>query len=54
MNYILFFFLFFFLQYVSEVVIGAPFAVTKDLLDHFKVRAHAIINFYHCIGNRKK
>uniref|UniRef100_A0AAX7VZE1 ethanolamine-phosphate cytidylyltransferase n=1 Tax=Astatotilapia calliptera TaxID=8154 RepID=A0AAX7VZE1_ASTCA len=24
-------------QYVSEVVIGAPFAVTKDLLDHFKV-----------------
>lgn len=28
---------FFFSQYVSEVVIGAPFAVTKDLLDHFKV-----------------
>uniref|UniRef100_A0A672YIE3 ethanolamine-phosphate cytidylyltransferase n=1 Tax=Sphaeramia orbicularis TaxID=375764 RepID=A0A672YIE3_9TELE len=25
------------LSYVSEVVIGAPFAVTKDLLDHFKV-----------------
>uniref|UniRef100_A0A8C5N8C5 ethanolamine-phosphate cytidylyltransferase n=1 Tax=Gouania willdenowi TaxID=441366 RepID=A0A8C5N8C5_GOUWI len=24
-------------RYVSEVVIGAPFAVTKDLLDHFKV-----------------
>ena len=24
-------------QYVSEVVIGAPFEVTKDLLDHFKV-----------------
>ncbi|XP_029364397.1 ethanolamine-phosphate cytidylyltransferase-like isoform X5 [Echeneis naucrates] len=23
-------------RYVSEVVIGAPFAVTKDLLDHFK------------------
>lgn len=30
-------FCFVFLQYVSEVVIGAPFAVTKDLLDHFKV-----------------
>lgn len=29
----------FFSQYVSEVVIGAPFAVTKDLLDHFKVGA---------------
>lgn len=27
---------FVFSQYVSEVVIGAPFAVTKDLLDHFK------------------
>lgn len=26
-----------FLQYVSEVVIGAPYAVGKDLLDHFKV-----------------
>ena len=25
------------LQYVSEVVIGAPYAVGKDLLDHFKV-----------------
>lgn len=25
-------------QYVSEVVIGAPYAVGKDLLDHFKVR----------------
>ncbi|XP_030645690.1 ethanolamine-phosphate cytidylyltransferase isoform X2 [Chanos chanos] len=24
-------------RYVSEVVIGAPYAVTKDLLDHFKV-----------------
>uniref|UniRef100_A0A671N272 ethanolamine-phosphate cytidylyltransferase n=1 Tax=Sinocyclocheilus anshuiensis TaxID=1608454 RepID=A0A671N272_9TELE len=24
-------------QYVSEVVIGAPYAVTKDLLEHFKV-----------------
>ncbi|KAK7939803.1 hypothetical protein WMY93_003129 [Mugilogobius chulae] len=24
-------------RYVSEVVIGAPFAVTKDLLEHFKV-----------------
>ena len=30
-------FLFVSSQYVSEVVIGAPFAVTKDLLDHFKV-----------------
>lgn len=25
-------------QYVSEVVIGAPYAVTAELLDHFKVR----------------
>ena len=25
------------LQYVSEVVIGAPYAVTADLMDHFKV-----------------
>jgi len=24
-------------KYVNEVVIGAPFAVTADLLDHFKV-----------------
>lgn len=24
-------------QYVSEVVIGAPYTVGKDLLDHFKV-----------------
>ena len=24
-------------QYVSEVVIDAPYAVTKDLMDHFKV-----------------
>lgn len=24
-------------QYVSEVVIGAPYAVTADLLDHFRV-----------------
>lgn len=24
-------------QYVSEVVIGAPYSVTQDLLDHFKV-----------------
>lgn len=24
-------------QYVSEVVIGAPFSVTADLMDHFKV-----------------
>ena len=28
----------FFFQYVSEVVIGAPYAVSGDLLDHFKVR----------------
>lgn len=27
------------LQYVSEVVIGAPYAVTADLLDHFRVSA---------------
>ena len=25
------------LQYVSEVVIGAPYAVTAELMDHFKV-----------------
>lgn len=25
-------------QYVSEVVIGAPYSVTAELLDHFKVR----------------
>uniref|UniRef100_A0A4W5PDL9 ethanolamine-phosphate cytidylyltransferase n=1 Tax=Hucho hucho TaxID=62062 RepID=A0A4W5PDL9_9TELE len=25
-------------RYVSEVVIGAPYAVTRELLDHFKVR----------------
>lgn len=25
-------------QYVSEVVIGAPYAVTAELLGHFKVR----------------
>lgn len=31
------FVLFCFQKYVSEVVIGAPFAVTRDLLDHFKV-----------------
>lgn len=24
-------------QYVDEVVIGAPYIVTKDLLDHFRV-----------------
>lgn len=24
-------------KYVSEVVIGAPYTVTKDLMDHFKV-----------------
>lgn len=24
-------------QYVNEVVIGAPYCVTEDLLDHFKV-----------------
>lgn len=27
-----------FLQYVSEVVIGAPYSVTAELLNHFKVR----------------
>ena len=26
------------LQYVSEVVIGAPYSVTADLMDHFKVK----------------
>ena len=24
-------------QYVNEVVIGAPYTVSKDLMDHFKV-----------------
>lgn len=24
-------------RYVSEVVIGAPYSVTKDLMEHFKV-----------------
>ena len=24
-------------RYVSEVVIGAPYAVNKELMDHFKV-----------------
>jgi len=24
-------------RYVSEVVIGAPYAVTQDLMEHFKV-----------------
>lgn len=27
----------FYFQYVNEVVIGAPYSVTKDLMDHFKV-----------------
>lgn len=37
-------------RYVSEVVIGAPFAVTKDLLDHFKVDlvCHGKTNTYPC------
>ena len=26
-----------YLQYVSEVVIGAPYTVTAELMDHFKV-----------------
>lgn len=30
------------LQYVSEVVIGAPYAVGKDLLDHFKVSCKCV------------
>ena len=28
---------FFYCQYVSEVVIGAPYSVTPELMDHFKV-----------------
>ncbi|KAJ3601552.1 hypothetical protein NHX12_032520 [Muraenolepis orangiensis] len=37
-------------RYVSEVVIGAPFAVTRDLLDHFKVDVvcHGKTNLYPC------
>ena len=34
-------------QYVSEVVIGAPYSVTQDLLDHFKVCACK--NMFVCI-----
>ena len=34
------------LQYVSEVVIGAPYAVTKDLMDHFKVCVHISIAIF--------
>uniref|UniRef100_A0A8C9U252 ethanolamine-phosphate cytidylyltransferase n=1 Tax=Scleropages formosus TaxID=113540 RepID=A0A8C9U252_SCLFO len=30
-------------RYVSEVVIGAPYAVTQDLLDHFKVHSHGTL-----------
>ena len=26
------------LQYVDDVVIGAPYAITEDLLDHFQVQ----------------
>ena len=29
-------------QYVSEVVIGAPYQVTDDLMDHFKVRLNRL------------
>lgn len=29
--------IYYFFQYVSEVVIGAPLPVTKELMDHFKV-----------------
>lgn len=28
---------FFYKKYVDEVVIGAPYKVTKELMDHFKV-----------------
>lgn len=35
------------LQYVSEVVIGAPYSVTQDLLDYFKVLVPLCI--YHLI-----
>lgn len=30
-------------QYVSEVVIGAPYSVTAELLDHFKVRVGLLV-----------
>lgn len=36
-----------FSQYVSEVVIGAPFAVTKDLLDHFKASTGSTVISHH-------
>lgn len=29
--------MFMLLQFVSEVVIGAPYSVTAEILDHFKV-----------------
>lgn len=38
----------FYLQYVSEVVIGAPYAVTADLMDHFKVTCHTYFIFKEC------
>uniref|UniRef100_A0A673HCB1 ethanolamine-phosphate cytidylyltransferase n=1 Tax=Sinocyclocheilus rhinocerous TaxID=307959 RepID=A0A673HCB1_9TELE len=42
-------------RYVSEVVIGAPYAVTKDLLDHFKVNTlplYSILDFF-CNGQSR-
>lgn len=36
-NWLFEFFLLHFYQYVNEVVIGAPYSVTVDLMNHFKV-----------------
>lgn len=33
-------------QYVSEVVIGAPYSVTAELLDHFKVRVGLLVRAF--------
>lgn len=33
-------------QYVSEVVIGAPYSVTAELLDHFKVRVGLLVGAF--------
>lgn len=42
----------FLFQYVSEVVIGAPYAVTADLLDHFRVSPGTWLDMKMCVGSR--
>ena len=34
------------LQYVDDVVIGAPYAITHDLLDHFQVQKTLMVYVY--------